>query len=138
MRRRNMKRVIIAGTIAFLIVIIFSTMFTQDSLLQAFASSDILHQIVRVGMIGLLITLLLTAQPRSTRLRAILGGASVFLTIGAVSLLTEYFIGILDALLFIEVAVIFAIEALESPEMVKNLEKNTSEVRVSKTKQVTA
>lgn len=126
-----MKRVIIAGTIAFLIVIILNTMFTQDSLLQLFASSDPVLQIVRVGIIGLLLTLLLIAQPRSIYLRVMLGGASVFLAIGSVSLLLHYLIGMLDVVVFIQVAIIFAIEALESPEAAKNFKKKTLVISTS-------
>lgn len=126
-----MKRVIIAGTIAFLIVIILNKMFTQDSLLQLFASSDPVLQIVRVGIIGLLLTLLLIAQPRSIYLRVMLGGASVFLAIGSVSLLLHYLIGMLDVVVFIQVAIIFAIEALESPEAAKNFKKKTLVISTS-------
>lgn len=126
-----MKRVIIACTIAFLIVIILNTMFTQDSLLQLFASSDPVLQIVRVGIIGLLLTLLLIAQPRSIYLRVMLGGASVFLAIGSVSLLLHYLIGMLDVVVFIQVAIIFAIEALESPEAAKNFKKKTLVISTS-------
>ena len=118
-----MKRIIIAGTIAFLAAIALSTTFVHDTLLQAFIASDPLAQGVRVALIGLLTVLFFTSPPRSLEFRTALGFASGVLGIGVAIMLSQYSMGIMDALLFTEVAIIFALEALESPVRVKTSDK---------------
>lgn len=114
-----MKRVIIAGTIALLIAIIATTALGQDGLLQAFISNDPVSQGVRVVLIGLLASLLLTSPPRSLEFRSALSAASAALTFGVAIMLSQFYIAALDALLFVQVAIIFALEAIESPAPAK-------------------
>ncbi len=118
-----MRRIIIAGTIAFLIAIMTMTSMGQDGLLQAFVSNDLVFQGVRLGLIGLLITLLVTSPPRSLEFRSFLYMASAALTFSVVFMLSEYTMAVLDALLFVEVAIIFALEAIESPALAKGMAK---------------
>ena len=118
-----MKRVIIAGTIVLLIAIIVTTALGQDGLLQAFISGDPVSQGVRVVLIGLLGALLLSSPPRSIEFRSALGVASAFLTFGVAIMLSQYYMAALDALLFVEVAIIFALEAIESPVLAKGTGK---------------
>jgi hypothetical protein len=108
-----MKRLIISTTIAFLAVVTIGTMIQPDDALTALAAGDTLSQVVRIMLIGLLTSFLFIEPPRSMHLRVFLGGASIALAVGAVSLVPSYVIGIIDAVLYIEVAIIFAIEALE-------------------------
>lgn len=118
-----MKRIIIAGTIAFLAAITVGTTFVHDPLLQAFIASDLLSQTVRLVLIGLLTVLFFTAPPRSIEFRTALGFASGLLSIGVAIMMSQYSIALLDALLFVEVAIIFALEALESPITAKTSNK---------------
>lgn len=108
-----MKRLIIIATIAFLVGIGISTATIQDPVLQAFASGDIASQVVRVLLIGLLTSFLFIEPPRSIHFRAFLGVASVALAVGVCTMMFKYIMAPLDAVMYVEVAIIFAIEALE-------------------------
>lgn len=110
-----MKRIIIAGTVALLIATVIGTGIIKDEILQAFASSDVFSQLIRVVLIGLLTVLLITNPPRSLHFRTGLGIASALLTLGVAVMLSQYGMALLDALVFVEVAIIFALEAFESP-----------------------
>lgn len=121
-----MKKVVIAGTIAFLIAITAATALGPDGLLQAFISIDPASQVVRVVLIGLLAALLLSPSPRSLQFRTALSAASAGLTFGVAIMLSQYYMAVLDALLYIEVAIIFALEAIESPAPIKASAKTNS------------
>ena len=114
-----MKKLLIAGTIASLATLTIATSVGHDSLLAAFASNDIIMQGVRIALIGLLAALLITSPPRSLHFRTILGAVSAALSFGVVLMLERYAIGFLDAVFFIEVAIIFALESIETTEVVK-------------------
>lgn len=110
-----MKKLLIAGTIASLAALTLATSVGQDHLLAAFASNDIMLQVVRGALIVLLAGLLLSSPPRSLHFRTILGVVSAALTFSVVLMLERYTIGLIDAILFVEVAIIFALESIESP-----------------------
>lgn len=131
-----MKRVIIAGTIALLIAIIVITSLGQDGLLQAFIANDPISQGVRVVLIGLLATFLFTAQPRSIEFRTVLSAASAMLTFGVAILLSQNSMAALDAVLFVEVAIIFALEAIEAPVRKKGAGKKIQVVYYPKKEKI--
>lgn len=118
-----MKRIIIAATIALLMAITLFTAFIQDNLLQAFTAADPLSQGVRVLIIGLLATLLLTSPPRSNEFRLLLSIASAALMVGVAILLPQNQMPLLDAVLFVEVAIILMLESVESPVLAKTTGK---------------
>ena len=121
-----MKQLLITGTVLLLLGMMTGTIVAQDNLLQAFASCELLLQGVRALLIGLLLGLFFTSPPRSVYFRAILGTASLLLFIGVPVLVMDNYIRLLDALVFIETAIIFAVNAIESPQLSKTT------VRVSK------
>lgn len=127
-----MKRFIIAGTIALLAAVTVGTAISQDSLLEVFAANDMLSQLIRVGLIGLLVTLLVTSPPRSMEFRTSLAVISACLTFGVALMLSNYQVAMLDAVLFVEVAIIFALEAIESPVLVPKIDKKLPVSRLSK------
>ena len=110
-----MKRLIILSTIVFLAVIGISAHLSNDALVQAFAGNSVLLQGVRAGIIALLVSFLFIEPPRSILFRAFLAVASVGLFVGVSTLLLDNYMAPLDAVMFVEVAIIFAIEALEMP-----------------------
>lgn len=109
-----MRKVLIAATIAFLTAIIVGNTVGQDSLLQAFTSGDVASQIVRGAIVAVLMALLLSHAPRNIYFRGALGLASAGLSFGVALLLSFGYIAALDALLYVEVAIIFALESMES------------------------
>ncbi|MES2630680.1 MAG: hypothetical protein V4611_01865 [Patescibacteria group bacterium] len=118
-----MKRIIIAGTIALLVAVIVTATIGQDGLLQVFISNDAVSQAVRVVLIGLLATLLLSSQPRSIEFRSALSVASAILSVGVAITLSQNYMAALDALIYIEIAIIFALESIESPVLARNATK---------------
>ena len=131
-----MKRIIIAGTIALLAAITVGIPLTHDVLLEAVASNSLASQIIRTVVIGLLLGLLFTKPPRSMYFRTALGFASGLLGIGVAVLLSQYVMPALDAVLFIEVAIIFALEALESAAPLKASRKKLETISVSQNEKV--
>lgn len=69
---------------------------------------------VRLFTIALLVSLLLTHPPRSIALRAVIGGWSVVLAAVSLQHFFTYQMHILDLVVFLEVAIILGIEALET------------------------
>lgn len=114
-----MKRILIAGTIALLTTVFLGSMFQVEHTLLALTSASVEYQVVRVALIGLLAALLIWSPPRSQDFRMILGSVSAVLTFGTAMMLSNYQIGLFDALIFIEVAIIFAIESVEASVLIK-------------------
>lgn len=114
-----MKKLIIITTIAFLATTTIATLTSHDVLLQAFAGDSALLQLVRVAAIGLLVSFLFIEPPRSLQFRVFIALSAVALGLGAGALALRNYMAPLDAVLLIEVAVIFAIEALELPLIAK-------------------
>lgn len=114
-----MKRIIIAGTIALLATVFLGSLFHIEHTLLILTSGSIEFQVIRLALIGLLAALLIWSPPRSLDFRTILGAVSAVLTFGTAFMLSNYQIGIFDALIFIEVALIFALESAEASLLVK-------------------
>lgn len=70
-------------------------------------------EIGRLLIAVLLLFLLFTDPPRSLRVRGILGGAAFVMFAVALQSLFAYQIGIVDCILYLEVAIIVGLEALE-------------------------
>ncbi len=110
-----MRHLLVIGTITLLGCMIAGQQLTSDSLLSVFWSSAIEYQVTRVVLVSLLLGLLFTTPPRSMRFRMALGLVAGALFCGSAAMLLGYQMRILDAVMFIQIAIIFAIEALESP-----------------------
>lgn len=105
---------LIGATLLFIATLMAGTVLYPDSFLASFAATDSATMVVRSVIAGLLITLLVTNPPRSLALRTTIGAGSAVLTVLTTQLLFSYQLAPLDALLFIEVAIISGIEALET------------------------
>lgn len=86
-----------------------------DPMLSAFLAGGVLTNALRIGILVLLVTLLLTSPPRSFRLRMLSGAACGVMIIMSFVQLTAFNTYIIDAIIYLELAIIFAIEALELP-----------------------
>ena len=78
-------------------------------------TSSVTANVFRAGIVVLLLALLLTHPPRSLSFRAILFASSVGLLTVPLALLLSYSLSLLDALIFLMVGIICAVEALEYP-----------------------
>ena len=131
-----MKKILIAGTVALLGATTLYAALGHDNLLPALISIDPLSQLIRVAVIGLLVGLLLTSPPRSIHFRTALGIASALLSFGVAVLLSQYAMAPFDALIFTEVAILFALESLEAPVLSQVVEKSSVKTYVPKNKKL--
>lgn len=84
-----------------------------DSFVMSFASTGVIHSVLRGIVILGLIVVLVSRPPRSARVRLLLGAASTMLIVGSCVSIVNYQIGVLDIVLYAQVAIILAIEAIE-------------------------
>lgn len=84
-----------------------------DSFVMSFASAGIVHSVLRAVVIVGLVIVLLSRPPRSAQVRLLLGTVSTMLVAGSCASIINYQIGILDIILYTQVAIILAIEAIE-------------------------
>lgn len=109
----NTSKTLIGLTLVFVTTLLVGGLMYPESLLMAFAGVGVTFTVLRIVMIALLVGLLLTNPPRPHMFRTMLGVWAVALAVTAGQLLMNYQIHMLDAILFIEVAIIFGAEALE-------------------------
>ena len=84
-----------------------------DPFFNAFLAGGALTNALRVGILVLLVTLLFTNPPRSYRLRMLSGVTSLIMLSMSMMQLMAFNTYIVDAVIYLELAIIFAIEALE-------------------------
>lgn len=110
-----MKKLLIVGTILLTGTLLVSGTYFPDFPLLWMAGNSIVIELVRATMIVILSVLLFSNPPRSLYLRYSIGAISLLLCATTAALMLHYKISPVDAVLFLEIAVIFGIEALESP-----------------------
>jgi hypothetical protein len=109
-----MKHLIIAGTIALVAGMLVGPHVNSDALFAELWSSTLEYDIVRVILIATLLGLVFSKPPRSTSFRALLGVMAGILVASAAAMLLQYQMKLLDVVVFVQVAIIFLIEAAET------------------------
>lgn len=113
-----MKRLIITGTIALVAAMLIGPHINNDALFSELWSSQLAYDAIRVALIATLLMLVFSKPPRSTHFRALLSVMAVVLLASAPAMLLHYQMKLLDAVVFVQIAIIFAIEAAEtSPQL---------------------
>ena len=84
-----------------------------DPIIDSFLANGVFANMLRIGIIILLAALLVTNPPRSFKLRVLSGVASIIMLSMSVSQLFSFGTYMIDAIIYLELAIIFAIEALE-------------------------
>ena len=109
------SKIIITGTLLLVLSMLYVTAAQSQSenLLFSFASLSPDYTNIRIAIVILLFGLLLSSPPRSMLFRTIIGFASVGLVAMASYSFFAYSIRVIDAIVFLQVAIIFGIEALE-------------------------
>lgn len=122
----GIKRVLIVAT-AFLVgTMLFDGLYYQDAPLMWLASTSSSYVYVRAALVIVLTMLFISSPPRWLQFRLFLGGFAVALFGSTLSLSMSYAVNLLDALIFIEVAIIFMIEALEADQVtIRRLDSRT-------------
>lgn len=113
MNTRNTSKLLIGLTLVLVSILFIGGVFYPRSFLMAFAGTSSAYMVLRVVIMGLLIGLLVTNPPRSRLFRTMLATWAIALAVLAGQLLLSYQLFLLDAVLFIEIAIIFGTEALE-------------------------
>jgi hypothetical protein len=110
----GLKHVLIVATTLLIGAMLFDGLYQKDAPLMWLASTDINHAYIRTSLIALLVTLLLSSPPRSLHFRLCIGTVAAALLGSVVWLSATYAMGLVDAVVFAEVAIIFMIEAFEA------------------------
>jgi len=111
-----MKKLLIVGTIILTTALLVSGALYPDSPFMWLASTSVGYEITRAGLIAVLAVLLFSNPPRALYFRFFLAACAACLGIATIGLLFTFQMNLIDAIVFMEIAIIFAIEALESPE----------------------
>ncbi|MET0979709.1 MAG: hypothetical protein ABWX90_00440 [Candidatus Saccharimonadales bacterium] len=110
----RLKNVLIVATALLISAMLYDGLYQKDAPLMWLASTDSSYAYIRAALIALLVTLLLSSPPRSLHFRVSLAAIAAALLVSVVWLSASYAVGVVDAVVFAEVAVIFMIEALET------------------------
>jgi hypothetical protein len=109
-----MKQVLIITTTLLIGAMLIDGVYYPDSPLMWLASTAVIYAFIRLGLMVILLGLLAFRPPRSIQARVFLGSVASVLGIVTFVLVGQYNIAFLDAIVFIEVAIILMIEALET------------------------
>lgn len=93
--------------------LLYSGIVNTDGFLMSFANSGVIHTGLRAAVLVGLLIVLFSRPPRSTAVRMGLGALSSIVLMGACVSMMDYHIGILDAVLYLQVSIILAMEAIE-------------------------
>lgn len=108
-----MKQLLIIATLLLTVALILGEHYYPNAPLMWMTIASPEGTWLRYGVIGLLALVLFSHPPRGVVMRAGLGGSALILAIATIQWLTSYHIGLIDAVVYIEVAIIVGIEALE-------------------------
>ncbi len=111
-----MKKAIIVGTIMLTASLLIGGAYYPDFPLMWMAGTTNEFQLVRAGLMVILTILLFSNPPRMLAVRFGIAAAAVVLGFATVQLLSAYQLNLFDAIVFAQIAIIFGIEALESPQ----------------------
>lgn len=108
-----MKKILIGSTLLFATALLVCGLYFEEYPLMWFASTDIDYAYIRGLIVAALLVVVISRPPRRFLVRFALMVAAGALFISTLSMVFNYTIQILDAVLCIEVAIILAIESLE-------------------------
>jgi len=111
-----MRKMLIVGTILLMITLLLGGVYFPDFPLMWLAGTSLGFEITRAGLVAVLGILLFSNPPRALYFRYAVGAIALGLAITTIALTMTYEINAIDTMAFMEIAVIFGIEALEMPE----------------------
>lgn len=110
----GLKYLLVLGSSCLAASLLYASLAMPDSFVMSFAGSGAVHTMLRIIIVGALIAVLLSRPPRSAQFRVALGVVSSIILVAACFSMMDYKIGVLDAILYLEVSIILAIEAIEN------------------------
>lgn len=110
-------KTLVISTLLFVLLLLAGSIYFPDTFLMSLADTSPTYLFLRAAIVVLLISILVTKPPRSLMLRGMIGSWSFLLAVQAIEALFSYELRLLDGLVFLEVAIILAIEALETRQI---------------------
>lgn len=110
-------KTLLISTLLFVTLLYVGGIYFPNTFLMSLADTSHTYTFLRGAIIVLLLSILITNPPRSFALRAMIGSWSFLLAIQSVEVLFSYKLRLLDSLVFMEVAIILGIEALETKQI---------------------
>ncbi|HET8883863.1 MAG TPA: hypothetical protein VFM68_00125 [Candidatus Saccharimonadales bacterium] len=111
------KRLLIIGTIFLVGWMFIEGLYYKDAPLMWLAATSVEYAYLRIALIVVLLTLLISSPPRSVWFRFFLASFAAVLGVSTILLSFTYTINIFDAIVFLEASIIFMIEALEAEQL---------------------
>jgi hypothetical protein len=112
-KKIDSSKLTIISTIAALGAVLFTSLAQVTNGINYFIASETSYDIVRVGAIAILVSLLFIKAPRSMAMRLFLGLVASVMFFGSVWVLLNYQMLMIDTFVFMAVAIVFGVEALE-------------------------
>lgn len=125
----SIHKFLIATTFMIVSALLIGGLYYPDSFAMNLADKSLMFAVLRAVLGVLLVGLLVTDPPRSLILRSVIGTTSVLLVIISTYLLLNFQMFLLDAVVFLQVAIIFGIEALETRRIVIPVREKRSAVQ---------
>lgn len=122
------KNILIAATMAALGGLVLGGTINNNDHLYGLVSTGWAFEWIRFGLFATLGALLVWSPPRSMQFRIFLAAASGLLAATAMGLTFNYAMNVIDLAIFLEVAAIFGLEALE----LQGAKQSQPKVRVSR------
>lgn len=116
-----MHKTLTTGAIIMITLLLAGSWFFPLSPVMWLASTSIVDICLRIGLLFMLIGLYFTDPPRHIVFRYVLGGAAVLLGLFTLISFYDNQIQLLDTLVYLESAVLFALAALESDPLTAEL-----------------
>jgi hypothetical protein len=107
------RTLLTGSTLLITTALLIGGIFYPNDFFMHFAASSPLYTVLRISIIAILVGLLLTNPPRAVAFRTIVASWAALLGALSINLLVTYQVNLFDIVVFLELAVIFSIEALE-------------------------
>ena len=111
--RITAKQSLAFASLLMVAVLLAGGVWYPDSFLMSFADTGIVHSVLRGLVIIGLAVIVVSRPPRSERVRLLLGTLSSIILAGACASMVDYHVGLLDAVVYLLVSIVLALEALE-------------------------
>lgn len=127
-----MKKTIIFGTGMFVALLFVGTLYFKNDMAMLFAAKTLPFQIIRLIVFCALGVLFFSRPPRALSFRLVIGAMSLGLVYLSIQQTFSAQLHLLDAVVFLETAVIFAIEALEEDSLAHFIMTPTTAIKALK------
>ena len=120
-----MSNFLTASAITMFVILVLGGIFTPEASYMWLASTESYFIILRLVVIVMLTALLVTSPPRSRNFRAIIGGVAMIMVGTIWAQLSMHSLMLLDALTFLQAAVILGIASIEPSDSTKTVHTAT-------------